>query len=144
MTFQDRTILLLEASKEASVTGKLLESSLGLVCELIKASFSVDPNENLLKYKSRLDDIKKKTAGIARTELLSNKGSTIATYAGHLFAFQQLFHSSYRARQGNVLEEVIRHVLSNVDGIVVAKRRDKELGKHAMLKKLFRLIRSWM
>jgi hypothetical protein len=139
VTFQDRTILLLEASKEASVTGKLLESSLGLVCELIKASFSMDPNENLLKYKSRLDDIKKKTAGIARTELLSNKGSTIATYAGHLFAFQQFFHSSYRARQGNVLEEVIRHVLSNVDGIVVAKRRDKELGKHAMLKKLFRL-----
>lgn len=139
MAFQDRTILLLEASKEASVAGKLLESSLGLVRELVKASFSMDPKENLLKYKSRLDDIKKKTAGIARTELLSDKGSTIATYAGHLFAFQQFFHSSYRARQGNVLEEVIRHVLSKVNGIVVAKRRDKKLGKHAMLKKLFRL-----
>lgn len=115
---------------------QFLESPLELVCELIKAAFSTKPNEGLYKYKSQLDDVKKKVASIARAELLSSKGSKIATYAGYLFAFQQFFHSSYRARQGTVLEEVVRYVLEKCKGVIVAKRRGKD-GKHSMLKKVY-------
>jgi hypothetical protein len=105
MPLQERLILLLENDPQFDEIKDILKSPLGLVETLVKSSFSDDPNENLLKHEKKLDDIKNKIAGIGRSNMLSGTYK-VAKYSSYLFAFQQFFHSSYRARQGIPLEEV--------------------------------------
>lgn len=105
MPLQERLILLLESDPEFDEIKDILKSPLGLVEELVKSCFSNDPNESLLKHEKKLDDIKKKVAGIASSHMMSGTYK-VAEYSPYLFAFQQFFHSSYRARQGFPLEEV--------------------------------------
>ncbi|GAB4481257.1 MAG: hypothetical protein OHK0057_35720 [Thermoflexibacter sp.] len=50
-------------------------------------------------------------AGISRAEKLTTY--KLAQYYPHMFAFHQFFQSSYRARQGKVLEEMIKNILEN-------------------------------
>jgi len=92
--------------------------------KLIDALFTEDPRKGLLRYKDELDEIKKRAAGLARAELLSGK-YTLARYSVFTFAFQQYFHSSYRARQGNVLENTLEVVLSNFMNIAVIKGKSR-------------------
>ena len=95
MAFQDRIILLLEEDPRFSEIKNILKSPLGLVKDLVETCFSSEANRNLLKYEKELDEIKKRVAGITRARSLSSY--KIANYSSYLFAFQQFFHSSYRA-----------------------------------------------
>lgn len=122
--FQDRLILLLEQDKGSIIARHILKSPLGLVLKLINALFADNPEEGLLKYKDKLDEIKKKVAGLARAEQFSHT-YRIAKYSLYLFAFQQFFHSSYRARQGLVLEKVVYNVLGLYDGIKIYEKKEK-------------------
>lgn len=129
MTFQDRIILLLEESSQFKEVKDIFKSPLDLVKELIKGCFT-DASQGLLKYEAELDAIKKRVAGITRARSLSPY--KIADYSPYLFAFQQFFHSSYRARQGEVLEAVVFYSLrsANVETIKEKeqrKRRVKEI-----------------
>jgi len=71
-----------------------------------------------------LDTIKEFVAGINRAKSLSSY--RVADYYSLMFAFQQWFHSSYRARQGKVLEAVIQRVLELHTSFDV-KRTKKEV-----------------
>jgi len=105
MPLQERLLLLLESAPEFDDIKDILKSPLGLVTDLVKSCFSNDPDESLLKHEGKLDDIKKKVAGIASSHMMSGTYK-VAKYSPYLFAFQQFFHSSYRARQGFPLEEI--------------------------------------
>lgn len=120
--FQERTILILEEGKDVTPIKRVLDSPLRLSKDLIKGSFCREESESILKYKNRLDDIKQKAAGLGKASRLAEKGSKIASYAQYMFAFQQFFQSSYRARQGNVLEETLRKVLRSSTGNVYENR----------------------
>lgn len=114
--FQERTFLLLvDETDENKLVKQILQSPLGLAKDLIQWIF----NKKLQKHKNGLDKIKAFAAGIDRTESLSS-GYTLAKYYSYMFAFQQFFHSSFRARQGKVLEEMIKNVLqiyANCDNV---------------------------
>lgn len=113
-------MLTLEDSRDEDVerARAALRSPLGLAEVLLKIAFSNDADSTLLQYYGELDDIKHKAMGLGGASTLAEGGSKIANYAGYLFAFQQFFHSSYRARQGNVLEEVLEIVLRQYVGSI--------------------------
>lgn len=103
---------------------KILESPLGLAKILVCLSFT--PNsEGLLTVREKLDSIKRMAAGLASAEEKEDYG--IAKYATYLFAFQQFFHSSYRARQGNVLEAAVRRILLDSGSTAYAKRSHSDI-----------------
>lgn len=128
MGFQDRIILLLETDPAVNEVKDILKSPLKLVKELIKSCFTDDPNQGLLKHERELDAIKKRVAGIGRSRDLSSSYK-IAEYSPYLFAFQQFFHSSYRARQGGVLEAVVYYSLKlpNVSPLKKPKEKKERL-----------------
>ncbi len=84
---------------ENEILKSLLELSRRIAIELQEERFSA------LHHRFRLDDIKLKAVGLGNAQ--KDTYDKIANYASYLFAFQQYFHSSYRARQGSVLENVI-------------------------------------
>lgn len=105
--YQQRVFLnLIEDSQEADLAKKILKSPLGLADELIKKLFS----GKLQDYKFLLDEIKGFAAGINRAENLSEEYSLAKLYP-NFFAFHQFFQSSFRARQGKVLEKILMKVL---------------------------------
>ncbi|MFQ3608500.1 MAG: hypothetical protein SNJ55_07730 [Chloroherpetonaceae bacterium] len=57
-----------------------------------------------------MDGIKKFVAGVERATILGEDYTLAKNYA-QLFSFHQFFHSSYRARQGKVLEEMLKNIL---------------------------------
>ena len=125
--FQNRRIILLDKRPGAVIARGMLRSPLGLVIKLVEALFEKDPRKGLLRYKDQLDAIKRRAAGLARAELLG-KSYSVAKYSVYAFAFQQFFHSSYRARQGIVLEKVVEAVLENTNLFQVVKgAKNKEL-----------------
>ena len=132
MTLQERLILLLENDPQFDDIKDILKSPLGLAIELVKSCFSDNPNRSLLKHERKLDDIKNKIAGIGRSNTFSNTYK-IAKYTSYLFAFQQFFHSSYRARQGIPLEEVTCRSL-NLGNATAIKTKKARQGK---VKELF-------
>ena len=71
MPLQERLLLLLESAPEFDDIKDILKSPLGLVTDLVKSCFSNDPDESLLKHEGKLDDIKKKVAGIASSHMMS-------------------------------------------------------------------------
>lgn len=105
--YQPRTFLLLEDSTEQNALAKrILESPLGLAQDIVSLLFE----ENFQALEDTLDSIKKFAAGINRANRFAPDYTT-ASYYGLMFSFHQYFHSSYRARQGKVLEEVIKTIL---------------------------------
>jgi len=131
MAFQDRVILLLEDGEEFEEIKDIFRSPLGLVQDMVEACFTEGPNSGLLKYEQELDAIKKRVAGVTRSRELSSTYK-VAGYASYLFAFQQFFHSSYRARQGGALESIVYYSLgaagaSPLNGTGEKKRRVKAL-----------------
>jgi hypothetical protein len=105
--YQERIFLnLLDDTEEVGLTRRILQSPLGLATDIIDALF----NHKLQTKKDDLDEIKKFVAGISRAEKLGSDYS-LAKYYPYMFSFQQFFHSSFRARQGKVLEEMIKNIL---------------------------------
>jgi len=125
MGYQDRIMLLLEDGATFDEIKDIFKSPLDLVRELVKSCFSDDPNEGLLKHEKELDAIKKRAAGITRSHDLSSSYK-IAKYSPYLFAFQQFFHSSYRARQGGVLEAVVYYTLKSFNVSPLKKTKHKK------------------
>ncbi len=107
MQFEDqpRIFLLLDDNPELDVIRDVLRSPLdlawGVVCRLFREEFQA--------LREDLDIVKGFAAGITRAYALKNY--RLADYYTLMFAFQQWFHSSYRARQGKVLEELLKRVL---------------------------------
>jgi len=128
---QDRNFLLLNNDVDAEILIKILKSPLGLAKELI-----IKLNEN--KYsdlKDNLDKIKQFVAGINRAESL--KEYKLASFYPTMFAFHQYFNSSFRARQGKVLEVVLQEVLRNYTNSNVVP--DKVAEMQTVIKDIFKL-----
>lgn len=106
-TYSERRFLhLIDFSEETEMVKNILKSPLGLAEDIIKSLFE----EKLEERKEDLDEIKLFAAGIKRAQNLSSN-YTLASYYPFMFAFHQYFHSSFRARQGRVLEQMIQDIL---------------------------------
>ncbi len=101
-----RFLLLMDSNEETELIKDILKSPLDLASKLITSLFE----ESLDEVKDGLDVIKQFAAGIGRAEKLAD-GYTLAAYYPSLFAFHQNFHSSFRARQGKVLEKMVQRIL---------------------------------
>jgi len=105
--YQPRTFLLLEDETEQVLTAKqILKSPLGLANDIVEYLF----DDNFEALKEALDSIKAFAAGVTRADRLAKDYAT-ARYYSLMFPFHQYFHSSYRARQGKVLEEILKTIL---------------------------------
>lgn len=105
--YQPRTFLLLEDETEQVLTAKrILKSPLGLAHDIVEYLF----DDNFEALKEALDNIKAFAAGVTRADRLATDYAT-ARYYSLMFPFHQYFHSSYRARQGKVLEEILKTIL---------------------------------
>lgn len=87
------------------------------VREILKSPYELSHDlirfyiENELDYKEEiLDTIKSFAGGIFRARHLSDE-YVLARYYSYMFAFHQFFHSSFRARQGKVLEELFKNII---------------------------------
>jgi hypothetical protein len=125
MGLQDRIILLLEDDPSFNEIKDILASPLNLVKDLVKSCFTENSNQGLLKYERELDAIKKRVAGVTRAHSLSSSYK-IARYSSYLFAFQQFFHSSFRARQGGVLEAVVYYSLKSANSNPLKETKQKK------------------
>lgn len=106
-TYPERKFLhLMNLSEETEMVKNILKSPLGLASDIIKSLFE----EKLEERQKDLDEIKLFAAGIKRAQKLS-PNYTLASYYPFMFAFHQYFHSSFRARQGKVLEQMIQDIL---------------------------------
>jgi len=108
MKLQKRTFLLLNNEETLSIVKEILKSPLGLARDLI---FYLNENR-FTDLKNNLDKIKQFAAGIKRAESLKN-GYCLAQFYPTMFAFHQYFNSSFRARQGKVLEMMLQEILRN-------------------------------
>ncbi len=106
-SLQERNYLLLKDDKESQIIKRILKSPLGLAQDLILRL----NEDNYTELKENLDKIKQFVAGVERAENL--KDYKLANYYPSMFAFHQFFNSSFRARQGKVLEVVIQEILRN-------------------------------
>ncbi len=105
---QPRTFLLLEdSSPTVDMVRGILESPLGLAREIVCKLF----NNDFGALRDDMDVIKEFVAGVTQAKSLSSY--SVANYYSLMFSFHQWFHSSYRARQGKVLEAVLRQVLQS-------------------------------
>ena len=105
--YPDRKFLhLIDSSEETDLVKDILKSPLGLASDVIKRLFEGRFEE----LKDDLDEIKQFAAGIDKAQKLS-AGYALASYYPSMFAFHQYFHSSFRARQGKVLEKMIQNIL---------------------------------
>ncbi len=106
-TYRERRFLhLMNPNEETRLVKDILKSPLGLASDVIKYLFE----ENFKELKDGLDEIKLFAAGIQRAQKLSASYS-LASYYPSMFAFHQYFHSSFRARQGKVLEKMLEGIL---------------------------------
>ncbi len=105
---QPRTFLLLEdPSPTVDMVREILASPLGLAQEIVCKLF----NNDIGALRDDMDVIKEFVAGVTQAKSLSSY--SVANYYSLMFSFHQWFHSSYRARQGKVLEAVLRQVLQS-------------------------------
>ncbi|MFN3762407.1 MAG: DNA methyltransferase, partial [Anaerolineae bacterium] len=102
---QPRVFLLLDDNPELDVIRDVLHSPLSLAEEIVCRLF----REEFQALREDLDKVKGFAAGITRASAL--RDYRLADYYTLMFAFQQWFHSSYRARQGKVLEELLKRAL---------------------------------
>lgn len=123
-TFQKRFLLsLCPNDQNTKIVRTILKSPLGLSQKIIRLLFK----NNFKEVKDNLDSIKQFVAGITRSEALG-KSYSLAKFYPYLFSFHQFFHSSYRARQGKVLEELFKEVIrkANKNFIVPDKVKYKK------------------
>lgn len=119
---QRRVFLLLDDDPEGDMVREILRSPLELARDVVCRLF----HEDFLSLRDDLDIVKGFAAGVTRASAL--RDYRLADYYTLMFAFQQWFHSSYRARQGKVLEELLKRVLPLcTDFQVVGGKEGKEL-----------------
>ena len=128
---QERNFLLLKNDKDSEILKTILKSPLGLAKDLV-----IKLNENNYDdLKNNLDKIKQFVAGIERAESL--KDYKLANFYPTMFAFHQYFNSSFRARQGKVLEVVIQKILRNYTDCNVVPEKIAEMQE--IIKDIFNL-----
>ena len=128
---QERNFLLLKNDRESEIIKRILRSPLGLAQDLI-----IRLNENnYTELKENLDKIKQFVAGIERAENL--KDYKLADLYPSMFAFHQFFNSSFRARQGKVLEVVIQEILRNYTDCNIVP--DKVVEMQEIIKETYKL-----
>ena len=105
--FQERFLLnLSQGQGDVQVAKTILKSPLELAVKMVKLLFE----NNFDPIKDDLDSIKQFVAGISRSEN-TNGSYPLAKFYPYLFSFHQYIHSSYRARQGKVLEVLFKELL---------------------------------
>jgi DNA modification methylase len=111
---QERNFLLLKDDEESKIVREILKSPLGLAEALIVNFIEC----KLDSLKEKLDSIKQFAAGVASAEGKS-PDYTLAMFYPYYFAFHQFVHSSFRARQGKVLEGVFDALLRDYRNIEI-------------------------
>lgn len=102
----------MDTQEELSGVISNLKSPLGLALILIDGIFT-DDGVTLKEYSDTLDETKKIAFGLGSAERLAfNSGDRLAMYSLYQFAFQQFVQSSFRARQGKALEEIMKKILT--------------------------------
>ena len=128
--YPDRIFLhLIDSSEDIELVKNILESPLGLASKIIEQLFE----ERLEEFKDDLDKIKQFVAGIARAQTLSSSYA-LASYYPSMFAFHQHIHSSFRARQGKVLEKMIENILRQYGQCEVPTQKNEKL---SILREIF-------
>lgn len=119
---KQRKLVLLENKSDPTISAlsTILESPLGLAKEIAIRCFQKDKNSSLLSYKDGLDVLKR--LGVGLESSMKKNAYPIANYSSYLFAFQQFVHSSYRARQGNFAESLLRAILKETSATVYGKK----------------------
>jgi len=131
-TFQKRFLLsLCPNDQNTKIVRTILKSPLGLSQKIIRLLFK----NNFKEVKDNLDSIKQFVAGITRSEALG-KSYSLAKFYPYLFSFHQFFHSSYRARQGKVLEELFKEVIRQANKNFIVP--DKEKYKKDIMSEVFK------
>jgi len=120
---QKRLFLTLRDESEEDVLAReMLKSPLGLSHEILKCLF-----ENQFEtLRLSLDEIKGFTAGVTSARKKSDVYK-IASYYDYMFSFHQFVHSSFRARQGKVLEAVLDQILAKFCGCEIYETGAKKL-----------------
>ena len=116
----DRKLLLLMDEDLIEDIKKVLKSPLELSFKLIEDFIEGKLDE----LKDSLDNIKRFAAGVQSAEL-KGKNYVIAKMYPYYFAFHQFVHSSFRARQGKVLEEIIKNVLGKEERIKILDKKEQ-------------------
>lgn len=132
--FYNRTILMLEELKKEELLKPfilILGSPIRLANQITCEAFSKS-SEQLKNYRERIDPIKRIVLGLTSAEESAAKGDYLANYTLYQFAFQQFFQSSFRARQGTVLDKALNKILRD-NGIDIFPKPDhkeklKDLG----------------
>jgi DNA modification methylase len=126
---KQRKIILLEDTSDptAQTLLSILKSPLGLAAEIANRCFQKEKKNGLLSYKDDLDVLKRMGAGLESA--MRKESYPIANYSSYLFAFQQFIHSSYRARQGNFAEGLIRAILKETPAKVYKKNEHLKIVK---------------
>ena len=128
---QERIFLhLLDETRETELVTSILKSPLGLSKDLITLLFE----QRFSQLSLELDSIKKFVAGVERANMMSHEYMLAKSYA-QLFSFHQFFHSSYRARQGKVLEETLKSILRTYRICESVPNRVQEM--HQILESVF-------
>jgi len=124
---KQRKLILLEDKNDTAISAlsTILQSPLGLAKEISCRCFEKDPKKGLLTYMENLDILKRMGAGLESA--MTKSTYPIANYSSYLFAFQQFVHSSYRARQGNFVESLLRAILKETAATVYSKKEHKKI-----------------
>lgn len=126
---KQRKLILLENKNEPTISAlsTILKSPLGLAKDIAFKCFQRDQHNNLLSYKYGLDILKR--LGVGLESAMKKSSYPIANYSSYLFAFQQFIHSSYRARQGNFAESLLRAILEKTPAKVYGKKEHPAITK---------------
>jgi DNA modification methylase len=129
---KQRKLILLENKTDQTIAAlnTILESPLGLAKEIAFRCFQEDQNNSLLSYKDGLDILKR--LGVGLESAMKKSAYPIANYSSYLFAFQQFVHSSYRARQGNFAESLLRAILKETSAEVYGKKEHSKIAQKVL------------
>jgi hypothetical protein len=120
---------LMDETEDVLIIKNILKSPLGLSEKLIKMLFE----NNYDWLIEGLDEIKLFAGGIKRANEIYSY--SLASYYTYMFSFHQYFNSSFRARQGKVLEAILQDILENYCGCNIVPRKPAEAKK--VIKDLF-------
>lgn len=115
---------LMDETPDVMIVKNILKSPIGLSETLIKMLFK----DNYNQLNENLDEIKSFVGGIERASYLSSHYG-LASYYKFMFSFHQFFNSSFRARQGKVLENILKDILKNYCACDIVPDKSKETKK---------------
>ncbi len=122
---QQRNFLLLQNDEISETAKYILRSPLGLAEELTRFLFE----KKYYELAEDLDKIKQFAAGIKRAKMLSNQYQ-LAKYYPTMLSFHQFFNSSFRARQGKVLEKILQEILKKYSDCTIVPSKVREMQKY--------------